>query len=332
LVKINEKTHGKQQVPNMNTTSFVRKTLGTELQEPPVAHPAGEVPTTFAKKPKLSSAKSRKRDIPEGIWTKCKKCSSMIYDKELDTNLKVCPKCGFHFPISARERIHTLVETCSFEENDASMESVDVLNFTGPSSYTAKLEQYKKSTGLKDAVCTGLGRIGRHRVALGVMDFGFLGGSMGSVVGERLTRLIETATGRGLPLIIISTSGGARMYEGMFSLMQMAKTCGALAYHAKSKLPYISLLTDPTMAGVMASFATVGDLILAEPGAMIGFAGPRVIKDTTQTELPPGFQTAEFLLDHGLIDAIVPRLHFPARLIEYLDYLTTRQKAAATAS
>jgi acetyl-CoA carboxylase carboxyl transferase subunit beta len=331
LVKINEKTHGKQQVPNMNTTSFVRKTLGTELQEPPVAHPAGEVPTTFAKKPKLSSAKSRKRDIPEGIWTKCKKCSSMIYDKELDTNLKVCPKCGFHFPISARERIHTLVETCSFEENDASMESVDVLNFTGPSSYTAKLEQYKKSTGLKDAVCTGLGRIGRHRVALGVMDFGFLGGSMGSVVGERLTRLIETATGRGLPLIIISTSGGARMYEGMFSLMQMAKTCGALAYHAKSKLPYISLLTDPTMAGVMASFATVGDLILAEPGAMIGFAGPRVIKDTTQAELPPGFQTAEFLLEHGLIDAIVPRTELKPRLCYYLDYLMEgREERAAS--
>jgi acetyl-CoA carboxylase carboxyl transferase subunit beta len=329
LVKINEKTHGKQQVPNMNTTSFVRKTLGTELQEPPVAHPAGEVPTTFAKKPKLSSAKSRKRDIPEGIWTKCKKCSSMIYDKELDTNLKVCPKCGFHFPISARERIHTLVETCSFEENDASMESVDVLNFTGPASYAAKLDQYKKSTGLKDAVCTGLGRIGRHRVGLGVMDFGFLGGSMGSVVGERLTRLIESATARALPLILISTSGGARMYEGMFSLMQMAKTCGALGYHAKCKLPYISVLTDPTMAGVMASFATVGDLILAEPGAMIGFAGPRVIKDTTQAELPPGFQTAEFLLEHGLIDAIVPRSELKPRLCHYLDYLMESREARA---
>ncbi len=320
-----------EHVPKMNTTSFVRKTLGIETPEPAVAHPAGEAPTTFAKKPKLSSAKSRKRDIPEGIWTKCKKCSSMIYDKELDTNLKVCPKCGFHFPISARERIHTLVETCSFEENDASMESVDVLNFTGPSSYTAKLDQYQKSTGLKDAVCTGIGRIGRHRVALGVMDFGFLGGSMGSVVGERLTRLIESATARCLPLIIISTSGGARMYEGMFSLMQMAKTCGALAYYAKSKLPYISLLTDPTMAGVMASFATVGDLILAEPGAMIGFAGPRVIKDTTQAELPPGFQTAEFLLEHGLIDAIVSRTELKPRLCFYLDYLMdAREERAAS--
>jgi acetyl-CoA carboxylase carboxyl transferase subunit beta len=198
---------------------------------------------------------------------------------------------------------------------------VDMLKFTGVAPYTAKLESYQKSTSLKDAVCTGVGRIGKHRLALGVMDFGFLGGSMGSVVGEKLTRLIETATDKGLPLIIISTSGGARMYEGMFSLMQMAKTCAALAYHGKARLPYISVLTDPTYAGVMASFASVGDLILAEPGAMIGFAGPRVIKDTTQAELPPGFQTAEFLLEHGVIDAIVPRLELKARLAYYLDYL-----------
>ena len=156
------------------------------------------------------------------------------------------------------------------------------------------------------------------------MDFSFLGGSMGSVVGEKLTRLIETATSKSLPLIIVSTSGGARMYEGMFSLMQMAKTCGALAYHAKQRLPYISLLTDPTTAGVMASYASVGDLILAEPGAMIGFAGPRVIKDTTQSELPPGFQTAEFLLDHGLIDAIIPRKELKSRLIEYISYMAAR--------
>ena len=315
----------------MTTTSFVRKTLGVETLEPAVIPLPGEGTTTFAKKPKLAGNKSRKRDIPEGLWTKCKKCSSMIFDKELDGNLKVCPKCQYHFPISARERIHTLVETCSFEEIDASMESVDVLKFTGPSSYTSKLEQHQRATGIKDAVCTGIGRIGRHRVALGVMDFGFLGGSMGSVVGERLTSLIESATARSLPLIIVSTSGGARMYEGMFSLMQMAKTCGALAYHAKNRLPYISVLTDPTMAGVMASFATVGDLILAEPGAMIGFAGPRVIKDTTQAELPPGFQTAEFLLEHGLIDAIVPRTELKARLCYYLDYLMeAREERAAT--
>ena len=314
----------------MNTTSFVKKNLGVEVLEPPPAHANGESPTTFAKKPKLAGAKSRKRDIPEGLWKKCKKCSNMIYDKELDANLKVCPKCGFHSAISARERIHSLVDTCSFEEIDATMESVDALNFTGPPSYVVKLEQHKKATGLKDAVCTGIGRIGKHRVALGVMDFGFLGGSMGSVVGEKLARLIEMATARGLPLIIISSSGGARMYEGVFSLVQMAKTCGALAYHAKERLPFISVLTDPTTGGVTASFASVGDLILAEPGAMIGFAGPRVIKDTTQADLPPGFQTAEFLLEHGLIDAIVPRAEMKTRLCYYLDYLTEgREQAVA---
>jgi len=204
---------------------------------------------------------------------------------------------------------------------DAEMSSVDLLGFTGVTSYTSKLEEYQKSTGLKDAIITGLGRIASHRVALGVMDFGFLGGSMGCVVGEKITRLIECATSRSLPVVIISSSGGARMYEGMCSLMQMAKTCGALAYHAKAKLPFLSVLTNPTMAGVMASFATVGDLILAEPGAMIGFAGSRVIKDTTQSELPPGFQTAEFLLDYGLIDAIVPRKELKAGLTYYLDFL-----------
>jgi acetyl-CoA carboxylase carboxyl transferase subunit beta len=180
-------------------------------------------------------------------------------------------------------------------------------------------------------VVTGLCKIGEHRAALGVMDFSFLGGSMGAVVGEKLTRLIERATEKELPVIIISSSGGARMYEGMLSLMQMAKTSAALAYHAQKRLPYLSVLTHPTTAGVMASYASLGDLILAEPGAMIGFAGPRVIKDTTQSELPPGFQTAEFLLDHGLIDAIISRKEMKERLIEYLDFLTVWKKAAAIA-
>jgi acetyl-CoA carboxylase carboxyl transferase subunit beta len=311
-------------------TSFTKKTLGLETAEPAVTPPSPATVTTFVKKPKLG-AKSKKREIPEGLWTKCPKCSAMVFDKELDENLKVCTQCQYHFPIGARERIHSLVETCTFEELDADMVSVDVLNFTGAASYTSKLEKYKKSTGLKEAVVTGICKINEHRAALGIMDFNFLGGSMGSVVGEKLTRLIEKATEKQLPLIIFSTSGGARMYEGMFSLMQMAKTCGALGYHARSKLPFISVLTDPTMAGVMASYATVGDLIIAEPGAMIGFAGPRVIKDTTQAELPPGFQTAEFLLDHGLIDAIVPRKEMKQRLAEYLDFLTPAQKPAAAA-
>lgn len=313
----------------MSTTSFTRKTLGLETVEPAVTPPPPGSESTLTKKPRLGATKSRKREIPEGLWTKCPKCSTMIFDRELDENLKVCLKCSHHFPISARERINSLVETCSFEEMDAQMISVDVLKFTGVASYADKLVSYQKSTGLKDAVITGLGKIGGHRVALGVMDFEFLGGSMGAVVGEKLTRLIETATERGLPIVIISASGGARMYEGMFSLMQMAKTCGALALHSQARLPYISVLTYPTTAGVMASYASVGDLIIAEPGAMIGFAGPRVIKDTTQAELPPGFQTAEFLLDHGLIDAIVSRKEMRERLGYYLEFLAEGQSKLA---
>jgi acetyl-CoA carboxylase carboxyl transferase subunit beta len=316
----------------METTLFMKKIIGgVSLVEPALTPPsATAAQPTFAKKTKIGTGKSKtkKRDIPEGLWTKCPTCETMIFDKELDENLKVCPKCAHHFPIGSRERIHSLVETCTFEEMDASMVSKDILHFKGASTYASKLEAYKKNTPLKDAVVTGLCTIGTHRVALGVMDFNFLGGSMGSVVGEKLTRLIERGTEKELPVIIISSSGGARMYEGMFSLMQMAKTSAALAYHAKQHLPYISLLTHPTTAGVMASYATLGDLILAEPGAMIGFAGPRVIKDTTQAELPQGFQTAEFLLDHGLIDEIVSRKELKTQLIAYLDFLTVGKKVA----
>jgi len=316
----------------MATTSFTKKTLGLDSVEPAVTPPPSGQDTAFTKKPKLGGGKSRKREIPEGLWTKCPKCAAMVFDKELDENLKVCPKCQNHFRIGARERVHSLVETCSFEEMDAEMTSVDVLQFTGAATYKEKLRAYQQSTTLKDAVLTGIGKIGEFRVALGVMDFAFIGGSMGSVVGEKLTRLIEAGTEKALPVIIISSSGGARMYEGMFSLMQMAKTCAALAYHAKSKLPFISVLTDPTTAGVMASFASVGDLIIAEPGATIGFAGPRVIKDTTQAELPPGFQTAEFLLERGLIDAIVSRKELKQQLAVYLDFLTEGQRQVVALS
>lgn len=303
------------------------------------ARPNGAAAVQLPKKPKLSAA-SKKLEIPDGLWTKCPKCKTMIFDKDLDENLKVCPHCQYHFPIGARERIHSLVETCSFVELDAEMESVDPLGFEvnpdqlGPSqgngpaiqslqpvSYPEKIKANKAKTGCNDAVITGTCMIGTHKVALAVMDFQFLGGSMGSVVGEKITRLIERATENAQPLIIISSSGGARMYEGMFSLMQMAKTAAALAYHARARLPYISVLTHPTTAGVMASFASLGDLIIAEPGAMIGFAGPRVIRETTQAELPPGFQTAEFLLEHGLIDAIVHRKEMRQRLIQFLDFL-----------
>jgi len=316
----------------MDTTSFTKKTLGLETVEPAVTPPPPSAETTFTKKLKISGRKSRKREIPQGVWTKCPRCDVMLFDKELDENLKVCSSCHFHFPIGARERINSLIGDSSYQELDADMKSVDILSFTGVASYQSKLAAHSKATGLKDAVVTCLSSIGSHRVALGAMDFSFLGGSMGSVVGEKLTRLIEKGTEKNLPVIIISTSGGARMYEGMFSLMQMAKTCGALAYHAKAKLPFISVLTHPTMAGVMASFAAVGDLIIAEPGAMIGFAGPRVIKDTTQAELPPGFQTAEFLLDHGLIDAIVPRKGMKDQLNQYLDFMAGERAEVAKAS
>jgi acetyl-CoA carboxylase carboxyl transferase subunit beta len=311
----------------MDTTSFIKKTIGgvaqiePALTPPSILHPVAPFPV----KPKQISTKPRvkKRDIPEGLWTKCPSCGTMIYDKELDENLKVCAKCQHHFPISARERIHSLVETCTFEEMDPEMSSVDVLKFAG---YKGKLERDRKNAMLKDAVVTGICKIGTHRVALGVMDFGFMGGSMGSVVGEKLTRLIERATEGGLPVVIISTSGGARMQEGVFSLMQMAKTSAALAYHAQQRLAYISVLTNNSYGGVMASYAALGDLILAEPAALIGFAGPRVIKDTTHAELPPGFQTAEFLVEHGLIDATVPRKEMKEQLMRYLDYFATGRK------
>ncbi len=312
----------------MGTTIFVKKFGSVEIVEPALTPPTQKIPAL--PKPKLGSSKpkTKKRDIPEGLWTKCPKCSTMIFDKELDEKLKVCTKCNHHFPISARERIHTLVETCTFEEMDAEMASVDILKFT---AYEGKLERDRKATLLKDAVVTGLCKIGPHRVGLGVMEFGFMGGSMGSVVGEKLARLIERSTEKGWPVIIISASGGARMQEGAFSLMQMAKTSAALAYHAQHRLPYISILTQSDYGGVMASYASLGDLILAEPGALIGFAGPRVIKDTTNAELPPGFQTAEFLLEHGLVDAIVSRNEMKEQLIKYLDFMTAGKKAAAAA-
>ena len=314
----------------MDTTSFTKKTIGGVTQvEPALTPPSATAQTTFAKKQKLGVSKSKKKEIPEGLWTKCPSCQAMIFDKELDENLQICPKCEHHFTIGSRERIHSLVETCTFEEMDAGMTSVDVLQFKGVATYKSKLDAYKKKSTLKDSVVTGIGKMGAHTVALGVMDFAFLGGSMGSVVGEKLTRLIERGTEGGWPVIIISTSGGARMYEGMFSLMQMAKTSAALAYHAQRRLPYISILVNPDYAGVMASYASLGDLILAEPKAMIGFAGPRVIKDTTQAELPPGFQTSEFLLDHGLIDAIVPRKAMKEQLVKYLDYFAGGQKNGA---
>ena len=272
------------------------------------------------KKPDFSGG-DKKREVPEGLWQKCPGCGEIIHNLELQQNFRVCPKCDHHFTQSARERIEMLCDPGTFTEHDKNMTSVDTLKFTGMASYTERLKSYQKKTGLKDAVITGLGKIDGHPLALAVMDFNFIAATMGSVVGEKLTRIIERGTKDRLPVVIVSASGGARMYEGVLSLMQMAKTCGALALHAQAKLPYISVMTHPTTGGVSASFATIGDVNIAEPKAMIGFAGPRVIKETTHQDLPPDFQTAEFLEEHGLIDIIVHRKKMRETLGQLIHYL-----------
>jgi acetyl-CoA carboxylase carboxyl transferase subunit beta len=273
-------------------------------------------------KPTLNLATNKKREMPEGLWQKCPECGEVIHNLELVQNLKVCPHCDHHFTMLGRERTDTLLDPGTFEEFDSNMLSVDVLNFKGVASYGDRLKSYQEKTGMKDAVLTGTGKLDDRPIAIAVMDFSFLAATMGSVVGEKITRLIERGTRERRPVIIVSASGGARMYEGMLSLMQMAKTSGALARHAQTGLPYISVLTHPTTAGVMASFASLGDIVLAEPKCMIGFAGPRVIKETTHQDLPAGFQTAEFLQDHGFIDQIVHRKELRATLISLLGYLT----------
>lgn len=276
------------------------------------------------KKPILRALGGKSREMPSGLWTKCPSCSEMIHNLALSENLQVCPKCAHHFTLGSRERIESLVDPETFEEHDPSMSSVDPLGFKGVTTYANRLETYKKKTGLVDAVTTGFGMIGGHKAGLGVMDFNFLAATMGSVVGEKITRIIEASTKAGVPVILVCASGGARMYEGMLSLMQMAKTSGALARHAEAKLPYISILTNPTTAGVMASYASLGDIIIAEPKAMIGFAGPRVIRETTHQTLPEGFQTAEFLEDHGLVDLIVSRSKMRDTLVELLGYFASK--------
>jgi acetyl-CoA carboxylase carboxyl transferase subunit beta len=274
-------------------------------------------------KPKYTIVRLKKKDIPEGLWTKCEGCGEVLFNKNLDENLSVCQKCDYHFSLVASERIALLVDKDTFREYDPLMVSVDPLGFKGPKTYKDKLAADQASTGLKDAVITGEGLIDGKKTVLVVTDSRFIMGSMGSVVGEKITRAIETATKSKLPLVIISGSGGgARMYEGMFSLMQMAKTAAALKYHNKAGLPFISVLTNPTMGGVMASFAGLGDIIMAEPKALIGFAGPRVIEQTIRQKLPPGFQKSEFLLEHGLIDMIVHRKSLKETISKLLDYLS----------
>jgi acetyl-CoA carboxylase carboxyl transferase subunit beta len=274
-------------------------------------------------KPKYTIVRLRKKEIPDGLWTKCEECSETLYNKTLEENLRVCPKCNYHFVLSAYERINMLLEKDTFQEYDKDMVSADPLDFKGPKTYKDKLAADMNLTGLKEAVVSGEGKLDDKKIIIAVTDSRFIMGSMGSVVGEKITRAIEAATKNNLPVVIVSGSGGgARMYEGMFSLMQMSKTCAALSYHRKASLPFISVLTNPTMAGVMASFAGVGDIIIAEPRALIGFTGPRVIEQTIRQKLPPGFQRSEFLLEHGLIDMIVHRKSLKATLSQLLDYLS----------
>ena len=274
------------------------------------------------KKPVMKAQSRKKRDIPQGLFQKCPGCSEVVHEIELVQNQRVCPRCDFHFAQSAKERIENLLDPESFVEMDAELKSVDTLRFQGMASYKDRLKKYQESTGLVDAVISGHGMIDGFKVAVAVMDFSFLAATMGSVVGERITRAIEYGTAKRSAVIIVAASGGARMYEGMLSLMQMAKTSGALARHAQERLPFISILTNPTTAGVMASFASLGDVILAEPKSMIGFAGPRVIKETTHQDLPEGFQTAEFLVEHGLIDLIVHRKKMRDQICHLLGYFS----------
>jgi acetyl-CoA carboxylase carboxyl transferase subunit beta len=249
-----------------------------------------------------------KRDIPPGLWTKCDYCGELIYNKALEENFRVCPKCEFHFTLTARSRVQLTLDEGTFKELDADLTPVDPLEFRIPKPYASKIKEEQKNCDMMDAVITGTGLLNGREIVLGVTDSRFMMGSMGSVVGERLTRAIERATEDRLPLIIVSGSGGgARMQEGMLSLMQMAKTSNALMRHDSEGCLFLSVLTHPTMAGVLASFATLGDFLIAEPKALIGFTGPRVIEQTIRQKLPEGFQRAEFLLEHGLIDLIAAR-------------------------
>jgi acetyl-CoA carboxylase carboxyl transferase subunit beta len=257
----------------------------------------------------------------EGLWVKCEGCRQIIWKKDLEENLNVCPKCDKHFRIDARTRLAQLLDDNQYETFDADIASTDPLKFVDLKPYWSRLKQAQEDTGLKDAIINAHGKLMGRPVVASVMEYSFIGGSMGAVVGEAITRAVERAADTRMPLIIVSASGGARMMEGVISLMQLAKISAALARLDKAKVPYISLLTDPTTGGVTASFAMLGDLNIAEPGALIGFAGPRVIEQTIRQKLPPGFQRSEFLLEHGMLDAVVPRKELKPYIARALDFM-----------
>jgi acetyl-CoA carboxylase carboxyl transferase subunit beta len=262
-----------------------------------------------------------KRVKTEGLWVKCENCRQIIWKKDLEENMNVCPKCEKHFRIDARTRLAQLLDENQYEIFDANISSTDPLKFVDLKPYSSRLKQAQKDTGLKDAVINAHGKLMGRPVIASAMEYSFIGGSMGAVVGEAITRAVERAADSRIPLIIVSASGGARMMEGVISLMQLAKISSALAKLDKAKVPYISLLTDPTTGGVTASFAMLGDLNIAEPGALIGFAGPRVIEQTIRQKLPPGFQRSEFLLQHGMLDAVVPRKQLKLYIARALDFM-----------
>jgi acetyl-CoA carboxylase carboxyl transferase subunit beta len=260
----------------------------------------------------------------EGLWVKCENCRQIIWKKDLEENLNVCPKCEKHFRIDARTRLALLLDENQYETMDGNLASTDPLKFVDLKSYSARLRQAQHDTGLKDAVINAQGKLLGRPIVASVMEYAFIGGSMGAVVGEMITRAVERALDSKTPLIIVSASGGARMMEGVVSLMQLAKISAALARLDKAKVPYISVLTDPTTGGVTASFAMLGDLNIAEPGALIGFAGPRVIEQTIRQKLPAGFQRSEFLLEHGMLDAVVPRKELKPYIARALDFMVGR--------
>jgi acetyl-CoA carboxylase carboxyl transferase subunit beta len=269
----------------------------------------------------LEAPPEKSSKIPEGLWVKCPGCSQVIYNKDLATNLQVCPKCAHHFRVSAVERLRMLFDDGVYEEYDAGLGSTDPLHFTDTKPYAARLKAGRAATGMKDALISAAGLIEGRRAVVCAMEYGFIGGSMGVVVGEKITRAIERALDERLPVIVVSCSGGARMMEGALSLMQMAKISAALARLDRARLPYLSVLTDPTTGGVTASFAMLGDLNLAEPRALIGFAGPRVIEQTIRQKLPDGFQRSEFLLEHGFVDLVVDRRELKATIARALAFM-----------
>ncbi len=276
----------------------------------------------FTRKKENISPASKKSDLPDGQWQKCEECGEIIHTKQLESNLWCCAKCNYHFRIGSDQYISFLFDAGSFRESNKKMRSGDPLQFVDTKKYSERITATIKKSGLNDAVKTGMGKIDGKKISFACMDFNFIGGSMGSVVGEKIARAIDAAYEEKIPMIIISQSGGARMMEGALSLMQLAKTSSRLARLAEAKLPFISILTDPTTGGVTASFAMLGDIIIAEPKALIGFAGPRVIKQTIGKDLPEGFQRSEFLLENGFIDFIVSRKEMKEKLSRLIEYLT----------